>query len=184
MSEPKNGQNQQQPPRQTKAEVVAKREQVRMLAMQIGYRAAARECGLSEDRVRQWAHRYGWSLPHKLARSEAALSPSVTQPIEAMQRIMSSMGDRTKLAMARTSQRAFEYCDNVTDAELHELPRAVALEKHGRNAALAHNWSQANANVAVQVNVPMLTEEERAQMQEIDRKLDAIAAKLRGLDGD
>jgi hypothetical protein len=56
-------------PRPTKAELLEQREQVRMLAIQIGYRAAARECGLSEDRVRQWAHRYGWSLPHKLARS-------------------------------------------------------------------------------------------------------------------
>jgi hypothetical protein len=33
-----------------------------------------------------------------------------------------------------------------------------------------------NVNIA---NIPMPTEEERAEMREIDRKLDAIAAKLR-----
>jgi hypothetical protein len=36
MSEPDNGQNQQQSRRQTKAEIVAQREQVRMLGIALG----------------------------------------------------------------------------------------------------------------------------------------------------
>ena len=52
MSGPNNGQNQQQPRRQTKAEIVAQREQVRMLGIAVGnWREAARQCGLSEGRV-------------------------------------------------------------------------------------------------------------------------------------
>ena len=62
MSERNNGQNQQQP-RQTKAEIVAQREQVRTLGIALGnWREAARQCGLSEGRVLNWVVRYGGSF--------------------------------------------------------------------------------------------------------------------------
>ena len=52
MSEPIDGHNQQQPRPQTKAEIIAQREQVRMLGIALGnWREAARQCGLSEGRV-------------------------------------------------------------------------------------------------------------------------------------
>src|SRR5262245_51144957 len=55
MSEPNNGHTQQQPGRQTKGEIVAQREQVRMLGIALGnWREAARQCGLSEGRVLNW----------------------------------------------------------------------------------------------------------------------------------
>ena len=47
------------------------------------------------------------------------------------------------------------------------------------SAAQLHGWNQpapVNVNIA---NIPMPTEEERAEMRAIDEKLDAIAAKLR-----
>jgi hypothetical protein len=40
-----------------------------------------------------------------------------------------------------------------------------------------------NVNVGVQLNGPLPSPEERAEMRKMDRKLDAIAAKLRGSDG-
>ena len=51
------------------------------------------------------------------------------------------------------------------------------------SAAQLHGWNQpaaVNVNIA---NIPMPTEEERAEMNAIDRKLDAIAAKLKGSNG-
>jgi len=36
------------------------RESVRLLAIELGVREAARRCGLSEDRVRKWSSRYKW----------------------------------------------------------------------------------------------------------------------------
>jgi hypothetical protein len=48
------------------------------------------------------------------------------------------------------------------------------------SAAQLHGWNQpagVNVNIA---NIPLPTEEERAEMRDIDRKLDAIATKLRG----
>ena len=58
MIQPNGRQNQQQPRRQTKAEIVAQREQVRMLGIALGnWREAARQCGLSEGRVLNWVVR-------------------------------------------------------------------------------------------------------------------------------
>jgi hypothetical protein len=89
------------------------------------------------------------------------------------------MEDRSRLAMARTGMRAFEHCDELSDSDLHDRDTAIALQNHDKNIALAHNWGAQNVAVAVQVNVPMPTAEERAEMREMDRKLDAIAAKLK-----
>ena len=47
------------------------------------------------------------------------------------------------------------------------------------SAAQLHGWNQpagVNVNIA---NIPLPTAEERAEMTAIDRKLDAIAAKLK-----
>ena len=67
MSEPNNGRNQEQLRRQTKAEIVGQRQQVRMLGIALGnWREAARQCGLSEGRVLNWLVRYGWKLPKRI----------------------------------------------------------------------------------------------------------------------
>ena len=47
------------------------------------------------------------------------------------------------------------------------------------SAAQLHGWNQpASVNVNI-ANIPMPTAEERAELTAIDRKLDAIAAKLK-----
>jgi hypothetical protein len=81
--------------------------------------------------------------------------------------------------MARTARRAFEHCDELKDVELHEMSRAIALEKHGRIASIAHAWQSQAVNVGVQVNVPMPDAKEREEMRAMDAKLDEIAARLR-----
>ena len=48
------------------------------------------------------------------------------------------------------------------------------------SAAQLHGWNQpAGVNVGVQVNVPLPSDEERAKLDAIDERLDAIAAKLK-----
>ena len=172
----------------SRAEAIAFREQTRALAMQIGLRPAARALGLSEERVRKWGQRGNWRISSIMPAKGGNhggnhLVPSsphnVTEPINVMARVLAMEGDLTRSAMARTARRAFEHSDTLSDEALHELPRGVALEKHARIAQIAHGWNMPAANVAVQVNVPMPTAEERSEMRSIDAKLDAIAAKLK-----
>lgn|GEM_PF-5392474 len=164
----------------SKTEAESFRANVFLLACHVGLRSAARHYNLKESRVTKWAQRYNWQIgKFRPNASNASLSSDVATPLEAFGKLMTVEGDRTRVAMARTSRRAFEHADTVTDEQLHELPRAVALEKHGRNASIAHNWNQAAANVAVQVNVPLPSAEEREEMRAIDAKLDEIAKRLR-----
>jgi len=46
------------------------------------------------------------------------------------------------------------------------------------SAAQLHGWNQPAVNVNI-ANIPMPTAEERAEMRELDRKLDAFAAMLK-----
>ena len=151
------------------------------LASDIGIRPAARALGISEERAKKIAQRrkFNISLIRPQPQSVAAGVPSVPECINAKASILALDGDRTRLAMARTARRAFEHSDQLSDEQLHELPRSVAMEKHAKVAQIAHGWNQAQSTVAVQVNVPLPDEAERSEMRSIDAKLDAIAAKLK-----
>lgn len=170
----------------TRKEAESFRNQAFLLACQIGIKPAADALGIKDSRIRQWNKRY-WQgkataiFGRNTGRNNdlAATSRNVTSPIDAMANVMTLMADRTKLAMARTAMRAFEHSDELTEDQLHEMDRAIALEKHGRNASVAHSWNSNMQTVAVQVNVPMPSKEERDEMRSMDAKLDAIAARLR-----
>lgn len=176
-----NSQKQQQPRPQTKAEIVAQREQVRMLGIALGnWREAARQCGLSEGRVLNWVVRYGWKLPKRIEapHPRELLSPvvGVVTPAESLEERLRYDAEATRVGLSTATRKASV---SLAERDGDEVVYVSARLKHVvTSAAQLHGWNQPD-NVAVQVNVPMPTEEERAEMREIDRKLDAIAAKLR-----
>lgn len=138
--------------------------------------------GLDPQRVRKWASRGKWNISQYRVANDgypAVQSQEVTRAHKVLQNTLDLMADRTRLAMGRTSMRAFEHCDTLSEAELHAIPVAIALEKHGKNASIAHNWSSNAPAVAVQVNVPMPTTQEREEMRDLDRRLDAFAKLLK-----
>ena len=111
MSEPNNGQNQQQPPRQTKAEVVAQREQVRMLGIALGnWREAARQCGLSEGRVLNWVVRYNWKLPKRIQapHPRELLSPvvGVVAPAQSLEERLKHDAETTRVGLSTATRKA------------------------------------------------------------------------------
>ena len=183
MSESDNGQNYQQPLRpQTKAEIVAQREQVRMLGIALGnWREAARQCGLSEGRVLNWVVRYGWKLPKRIEapHPREMLSPvvGVVTPAESLQERLRHDAETTRVGLSTATRKASV---SLAERDGDEVVNASArLKDVVSSAAQLHGWNQpagVNVNVA---NIPMPTAEERAEMREIDRKLDAIAAKLK-----
>src|SRR5215475_6117570 len=104
MSETDNGQNQQQVRPQTKAEVIAQREQVRILGIALGnWREAARQCGLSEGRVLNWVVRYNWKLPKRIVapHPREVLSPvvGVVTPAESLQERLKHDAEATRLGL-------------------------------------------------------------------------------------
>ena len=55
---------------------------------------------------------------------------------------------------------------------------AAKLKDVVSSAAQVHGWNQPAVNVNI-ANIPMPTEEERAEMRALDAKLDAFAAMLK-----
>jgi hypothetical protein len=111
MIEGNNGQNQEQPRPQTKAEIVAQREQVRMLGIALGnWREAARQCGLSEGRVLNWVVRYGWKLPKRIEapHPREVLSPvvGVVAPAESLQERLERDAEATRIGLATATRKA------------------------------------------------------------------------------
>jgi hypothetical protein len=66
---PETQQQQQPPVAREQVQATAVRQNVHNLALRIGIRAAAREYGLKESRVLNWAWRYGWHIGKRKHRS-------------------------------------------------------------------------------------------------------------------
>ena len=182
MSEQNNGGNQQQPRPQTKAEIVAQREQVRMFGIILGnWREAARQCGLSEGRVLNWVVRYGWKLPKRIEapHPREVLSPvvGVVTPAESLQERLKHDAEATRVGLSAATRKASV---SLAERDGDQVVNASArLKDVVSSAAQLHGWNQpagVNVNIA---NIPMPTAAERAEMRALDRKLDAIAAKLK-----
>jgi hypothetical protein len=179
---PNNSQNQLAPRPQTKPEIVAQREQVRMFGIALGnWREAARRCGLSEGRVLNWVVRYGWKLPKRIQapHPRELLSPvvGVVTPAESLELRLEHDAEATRVGLSTATRKAsVSLAERDGDQVVNVSAR---LKDVVSSAAQLHGWNQpagVNVNIA---NIPMPTAEERAEMREIDRKLDAIAAKLK-----
>jgi len=166
-----------------KADFQTLQAETRLLALQIGLRPAARAMHLDEERVKKWAQRGKWNMralsPALDGYAHRPKSPEIPNAVRAMTQILESEGHRTRLGMARTARRAFEHCDDLPDRKLLEVGTAIALDKHRAVAESAHGWRNAATQVAVQVNVPMPTQQERDEMRQLDAKLDAFAKLLK-----
>ena len=183
-NEPNNGQNQQQPRPQTKAEIVAQREQVRMLAIALGnWREAARQCGLSEGRVLNWVVRFGWKLPKRIEapHPREMLSPvvGVVTPAESLEQRLKQDAEATRLGLSTATRKASA---SLAEREGDEVVYVAAkLKDVVSSAAQLHGWNQpagVNVNIA---NVRIPTEAEEAERRARHARLDAITAKLRQL---
>src|SRR5262245_60714511 len=178
MIEPNNRQNRQPPRPQTKAEIIAQREQVRMLGIALGnWREAARRCGLSEGRVLNWVVLYGWKLPKRLEapHPREVLSPvvGVVTPAESLQERLKHDAEATRLGLSTATRKASL---SLADREGDDVVNASArLKDVVSSAAQLHGWNaQAGVNVGVQVNVPLPSAEEIAERRAMHARLDEI----------
>ena len=84
---------------------------VRVLAVAVGVREAARQMGISQDAVRQRSKREGWMVSPKtvaqraLAKPVTRVSPSALSPAEALANVLQEHERETKLSLARSARR-------------------------------------------------------------------------------
>lgn len=145
------------------------REAVRVLAIAVGVREAARQMGLSEDAVMQWSKRYGW-MTEKAAALErippgrgnnrvTAVSASVRNPSEAMAKIMEDLSGKTKLSALKYAARTTEHAAKVAEEDPESaLSLASDVKSVLQTAQIAGGWAAAGGavvNVAVGLRLEM-----------------------------
>src|SRR5215831_10784511 len=101
---------------------------------------------------------------------------SPTGGAESLEQRLKQDAEATRVGLATATRKAsVSLAERDGDEVVHV---SAKLKDVVNSAAQLHGWNQpvgVNLNIA---NIPLPTEEERAEMREIDRKLDATAAKF------
>ena len=139
------------------------RESVRLLAIELGVREAARRCGLSEDRVRKWSSRYKW-LEQRAPKQQEAAVTVVTKPGDVLIASHKELEQRTKSGLARATARAAESAANA--AEPLPVSNTAQLRDLAASAARVFGWHN-NDKLAAQLNQQfVLTQEQIERIRE------------------
>lgn len=137
------------------------REAVRVLAVAVGVREAARQLNIPEATVQAWSARGGWK-PNEareqrvIAVAATKVQPSGPNPAEAMANAMENLSERSKLGFLKASARVAEHLADENDPEML-LARAKAASGWAKTAALAGGWSN-GSGTTVQVSVGLRLE--------------------------
>jgi hypothetical protein len=112
------------------------RESVRLLAIELGVREAARRCGLSQDRVRKWSSRYKW-LEQRAPKQQQATVTVVTKPGDALLDEHKRLEGQTKTALSRAVAKAAEH---VSAQPALEVRNTAQLRDLASAAARIFGW--------------------------------------------
>jgi hypothetical protein len=148
------------------------REAVRVLAIELGVREAARRCGLSEDRVRKWSSRYKW-LEQRAPKQQQAAVTVVTKPGDVLLATHKELGERSRTAILQAGAAAAEQArDRAVPLPVNDVQQFAQL-----TGALARvlgwgNDSRPSVNYYGDVNTVVVCDEnKRKQLIEQRQRL-------------
>jgi hypothetical protein len=113
------------------------KESVRMLALEVGVRQAARQLGLSEDRVRNWSSRYNWlqaSSPHRTT----PLTPNT--PGDILQATLAARKQESRAKLSEYQVRA------ASEAAAHAQPLSITRQVNDLASIHAKVWPEDQTN--------------------------------------
>lgn len=154
------------PSRMPSAPSLIDHEAVKVVALQIGVREAARQFGLSEEMVMKWSQREKWFAYKELgeqalvrAQEERGLSAAVrTTPSDVLVRL----GSKSKLVAAKVGHNTLKAIHRKKDDAL--IASASAFKATVDSLAKVHDWGQ-EGNSAPLVNINLLS----AQLPEVHK---------------
>lgn len=148
--------------------------EVKMLALSVGVREAARRMGLPEDAVKQRSWREGWlaNMPKSQALPVSMVRPvtGVTDGATALANAMKDDAQRGRAAALRVSRRALERVDRCDDDELILPETADVASKWIKSASVAGGYgageSVAKINLHLTGAKPQTMDAEWSEVQE------------------
>jgi hypothetical protein len=129
---------------------------VRVLAVAVGVREAARQMGISQDAVRQRSKREGWMaclkavVQRALAKPVTSVSPNALSPAHALANVFSERKHRTRLGLSKYAAEAAE--------EAAEHPDKLLIAGKVKDVASVHGtlWPEENQREPI-LNLAILT---------------------------
>jgi hypothetical protein len=142
------------------------RESIRLLAIELGLRGAARRCGISEGTVRCWSHRYHWNVPRRAGRPPLNLATNLkTKPGDVLLEELGCHEKQTKLNLARTGTKL-----SAEAAATGSLKDARSALDIARMSGLLYNWKSADPQINIEHSNVILTKADILELQELHRK--------------
>lgn len=141
------------------------REAVKMLALEIGIRAAAREMGLDEHRVLKWSQRDPqgpWTIQAQTQHLKpynghnGTLSSLSSSPSQALRTSLQTLGAKTRLNLAKAAHRGAKSLKRQPGEAI--VRQASNLAQLTTAAAKLHGWEEQQGQ-AGSVDVQVLCQE-------------------------
>jgi len=138
------------------------REAVRVLAIELGAREAARRLGLNRNTVISWARRYNWKLPRRAGRPGIVPATDLhTQPGDVLIATHKELEGRTKTGLAQATAKASEHAAEQDGAT--NLTHSGKLRDLASAAARVFGWDSDKPDV--QFNQLIVTQEQLEQIR-------------------
>jgi transposase len=155
------------------------REAVRVLAIELGAREAARRLGLNRNTVISWARRYNWNLPKRAGRPGIVPATDLhTQPGDVLLQTHKELGERTRTGLAQATARAAEAAAKA------DKPVDVSSTSHLRDlaasAARVFGWDNDKKPPGDTYNTLVVTTQ---QLEQIRALREPVAYETPGLEG-
>ena len=160
----------------TASQPTVDRESVRLLAIELGVREAARLCGLSDDRVRRWSSRYKWLEQSAPKQQEAAVTV-VTTPGDVLLATHKELEERTKTGLAQATARAAESAAKAE--EPLQVSNTAQLRDLAQSAARIFGWNTDGPQVHLNQQV-VITQEQLEQIRQLRGPTVYEAPRLEG----
>ncbi len=154
-------------PAKPRLQAKADREAIRILAIELGAREAARRCGIPELTVCKWASRYKWNLPsRKTGRPcKHGVSTLSTLPGDVLLAELACHEKQTKLNLVRTGSKLA--ADLAESAQVKDARDALDIT---RMAALLHGWKSEDPKVTISHSQVVLTKADIHELQQLHRQ--------------
>jgi Putative ATPase subunit of terminase (gpP-like) len=159
MKEIQTTQSQTKPP--------ADREAVRVLAIELGAREAARRLGLNPNTVLSWSKRYNWELPNRRGGATKASANAITlqsKPGDVLIATHRELEGRTKTGLAQATVRAAEAAAKA--AEPIPVSNTAQLRDLAASAARIFGWNTDGPQVQLNQQV-VITQEQLEQIRQL-----------------
>ena len=159
MKEIQTTQSQTKPP--------ADREAVRVLAIELGAREAARRLGLNPNTVLSWSKRYNWELFNRRGGATKASANAITlqsKPGDVLIATHRELEGRTKTGLAQATVRAAEAAAKA--AEPIPVSNTAQLRDLAASAARIFGWNTDGPQVQLNQQV-VVTQEQLEQIRQL-----------------